>query len=278
MAGGMLLLASGTRLAHNRNTQPRRRMNPTLPLACCLFALSGVSAAQGLTVAWRDKPPYHYVDKGVDRGFLLERGKQAFAAAGIPATFVVEPTKRIWANFKNGKTNYCSLGRYKMSERDAFVQYSRPIHIDPPHVLLVAANALPKVRGYKTMAGVLSDPAFTIGVSDGGSYGPQIDRMIAASQSQVLRRTVESNTLIRMVAAGRMSLTIADRYGWEYQLAGDTSLESVTAYPVPDMPPGLTRYVVCSKDVPAATMARLDKALEQLKFAERPPSAAELAK
>ena len=264
--------------AYHRDSNPRRPMHPILPLACCLFALSGGAArAQEITVAWRDKPPCHYLDNGAERGFLLARGKLAFESAGIAASFVLEPSKRIWANFQNGKTNYCSLGRYKMPERDAFVQYSHAIHVDPPQVLLVAADALPKLRAYKSLAGVLSDPALTLGVIDGGSYGPQVDRMIAGAKSQLLRRTVESSALIRMVAAGRMALTIADRYGWEYLRAGDPTLASVAVLEVPDMPTGLTRYVVCSKDVPAATMARLNKALDQLKFAERPPGAAELA-
>lgn len=254
-------------------------MKPTVPVACCLLALTGAGAlAEPITVSWREKPPYHYSDNGVERGFLLARGKQVFAAAGVPAIFVAEPTKRIWASFQNGKTNYCSLGRYKMPERDAFVQYSHPIHTDPPQVLLVGEGVLPKVRAHKSLASLLADPGFELGLVDGGSYGPQLDAMISASNNQVLRRTVESSAIIRMVAAGRMSYTIADRYGWDYLRERDPSVRRVTAYTMPDMPQSMTRYIVCSKDVPAATMARLDKALEQLKFAEKPPGAAELAK
>jgi polar amino acid transport system substrate-binding protein len=253
------------------------KLTPSLA-GCLLAALSPLAAGQVITVSWRDKPPYHYVDHGVERGFLLARGKQVFADAGVPAHFVVEPTKRIWASFQSGKKNYCSLGRYRMPERDAFAQYSRVIHADPAQVLLVGAPSLARVRIHKSLAALLADPQFELGLADGSSYGPRLDAKIKGSANQVSRRTVESSAMIRMIAAGRMSYTIADRYGWEYLRARDPSLKSITAYGMPDMPPSMTRYIVCSKDVPAATMARLDRALEQLKYAEKPPGAAELAK
>jgi polar amino acid transport system substrate-binding protein len=245
---------------------------------CLLAAASPLAAGQVITVSWRDKPPYHYVDHGVERGFLLARGKQVFAAAAVPARFVVEPTKRIWASFQSGKKNYCSLGRYRMPERDAFAQYSRVIHADPAQVLLVSAPWLARVSAYKSLAALLADPQFELGLADGSSYGARLDAMIKDSGNQVARRTVESSTMIRMIAAGRMSYTIADRYGWEYLRARDPLLASVTVVDMPDMPPGLSRYLMCSKDIPAATMAKLNRAIERLKLAERPPTAAELAR
>lgn len=254
-------------------------MKPHHCLAGCLLALSSPAVlGEEITVSWRDKPPYHYLDGEGEHGFLLARGKRVFAVAGVPARFVMAPSKRIWASFQSGKTNYCSLGRYKMPERDAFVQYSRPIQLDPPQVLLVSEGALAKVRGFRSLAALLAEPGFELGLTDGTSLGAQLDALVAGSANTVTRRTVDASTLIRMVAAGRMSYTIADRHGWEYLRARDPQLAAVTAYPMPDMPGGIARHIVCSKDIPAATMARLDKALEQLRYAERPPTAAELAK
>lgn len=249
-------------------------MNPVHTLAWCLLAaLSPAAAGQAITISWHNKPPYHYLEDGAERGFLLERGKQLFAAAGVPAEFVAEPTKRIWASFQNGRQNYCSLGRYRSRERAAIAQFSRILHTDPPQVLLVSAGALERVRAHKSLASLLADPQFELGLADGSSYGPQLDAMIKTSSNLVVRRTVESNQLIRMVGAGRMSYSIADRYGWEYLRARDPALASVTMVDMPGMPPGMARYLVCSKDVPAATMARLDRAIEQLRLEERPPSA-----
>jgi polar amino acid transport system substrate-binding protein len=244
---------------------------------CLLAVLSPSRGAEAITVSWHNKPPYHYLDNGAERGFLLARGKQLFAAAGVPATFTAEPTKRIWASFQNGRTHYCSLGRYRSREREAIAQFSRILMTDPPQVLLVSSAALARVRGHKNLAALLADPTLELGLADGSSYGPQLDTMLKHSANQIVRRTVESNQLMRMVAAGRMSYTIADHYGWEYLRARDPALASVTMVDLPGMPPGMARYLVCSKDVPAATMARLDRAIEQLRLAERPPSAAELA-
>jgi polar amino acid transport system substrate-binding protein len=254
-------------------------MHPRHFLPWCLLAvLSPIAAADAITVSWHNKPPYHYLDNGVERGFLLARGKQLFAAAGVAAVFSAEPTKRIWASFQSGRPNYCSLGRYRSPEREAIAQFSRILMTDPPQVLLVSAAALERVRAHKSLAALLADPQFELGLADGSSYGPQLDAMIKNSANQIVRRTVESNQLMRMVAAGRMSYSIADRYGWEYLRGRDPALASVTVVELPGMPAGMARYLVCSKDVPAATMARLDRAIDQLKLAERPPSAAELAR
>ncbi|WP_431476560.1 hypothetical protein [Massilia eburnea] len=81
-----------------------------------------------LTVAWRDKPPYYYLDENkVAKGFMLDRARQVFAAAGVPAVFVNEPQKRIWANFSHGTPNYCSISWYlRLPEREAVAQFSVP--------------------------------------------------------------------------------------------------------------------------------------------------------
>ena len=84
----------------------------TSALAVILAWASLPAWAQTITVAWRDKPPIHYSENGADKGPVLERAKKVFALAGIDARFIREPSKRIWANFQAGTTNYCSFGWY----------------------------------------------------------------------------------------------------------------------------------------------------------------------
>ncbi|MES2113856.1 MAG: hypothetical protein V4578_01830, partial [Pseudomonadota bacterium] len=96
---------------------------PTVPnyarpaMLAALLLLGGSVAAWAapiITVSWRDKPPYHYLDNGVPKGFLLERTQAIFAAAGIATRLAPEPQKRIWANFSHGATNYCSFSWYRL--------------------------------------------------------------------------------------------------------------------------------------------------------------------
>lgn len=231
----------------------------------------GALPADTLTVAWREKPPYHYTDNGVEKGFLLARGKLIFAQAGVPARFVEEPSKRILANFQSGKTAYCSLGRYRVSEREALAQYSDTIHIDPPQALLVSPSDLDKVRAHKSLASLMADASLSVGLIDGVSYGPRFDAMLRKAGAERVQRTVDSASMMRMVAVGRVSYTLADRYGWDFQRERDPVLAQVTLVDFPDAPPGMTRHIMCSKDVPEATMRKLNRAIEAMKITERTP-------
>jgi len=229
-----------------------------------LLGLSGAAMAGGpapITVAWREKPPYYYTENGVAKGFLLERARQIFEAAGIPARFVNEPQKRIWANFAQRTVNYCSIAWYRLPDREALAQYSTPIHVDPPHAVLVQSSALPQVRGHATLKSLLADRELTLGVIDGVSYGAELDALIATSDNHIMRRTVETSAMLRMLAVGRASYTFVDREDWNYVRNKAGSLQSLILLDFPEMPAGLKRHIVCSRDVPAETMERLNRAI-----------------
>ncbi|MFS2007925.1 substrate-binding periplasmic protein [Duganella sp. CT11-25] len=229
--------------------------------ATALLCGTGWSAPQQLTVAWRDKPPYHYVAADASRGFLLERAQQIFKSAGVPARFVSEPQKRIWANFQHGATNYCSISWYKLPEREAIAQYTQPIHEDLPHTILISPSAVARVRSHATLDSLLADPDLTLGVVDGVSYGPALDLMIKNSKNHVMSRTVETTLMMRMLTAGRASYMFVDREDWDFFRQKEKVMQAAVQYDLPGMPAGMRRHIVCSKDVPQETMDKLNKAI-----------------
>jgi hypothetical protein len=245
-------------------------------LAAAILTLHS-AAAQPLTVSWRDNPPYNFVENGAEKGFLLARGKRIFEQAQVPARFVLEPTKRIWANFRIGTPRYCSLGRYRIPQREAMMQYSLPIHIDPPRIVLAAPHSVERVQSHATLASLLGDPMLAMGMSDGASFGTAIDAMLANAGTKVEKRTVESPIMMKLLAADRVSFVIVDRYAWQYWRLHDPSAQAVVAHDFPDMPPGQKRYLVCSKDVPAETMNRLNDAIRAMKIGTQPLTDAELS-
>jgi uncharacterized protein (TIGR02285 family) len=229
----------------------------------CGTMLSGAawSAPPAITVAWRDKPPYHYIENGAPKGFLLARAQQVFAAAGLPARFVNEPQKRIWANFQHGATNYCSISWYRLPEREAVAQYSQPFHEDLPHTVLIAPGMVERVKAHATLAALLADPTLTVGVIEGVSYGPALDPMIKASKNKVMSRTVETTQMMRMLTVGRASYMFVDREDWEFFRDREKASRSLVRYDFPDMPGGIKRHIVCSRDVPQDTMNKLNQAI-----------------
>ncbi|WP_051293524.1 substrate-binding periplasmic protein [Pseudoduganella violaceinigra] len=222
---------------------------------------AGALADAPLTVAWREKPPYYYFENGVAKGFMLERAKQVFAAARVQAQFVNEPQKRIWANFAHGMQNYCSISWYRLPEREAVAQYSVPIHADQPHAVLAVPAVAARIKSHTNLKSLLADQTLTLGVIDGVSYGPELDALIAGSQNRIMRRTVETAAMFRMVSVGRADYMFVDREDWNYLRVNHPELRTLVLVDYSDMPPGLKRHIVCSRDVPTETMERLNRAI-----------------
>ncbi len=224
-------------------------------------SMAGAFADAPLTVAWREKPPYYYFENGVAKGFMLDRARQVFAAAGVPAHFVNEPQKRIWANFSHGVQNYCSISWYRLPEREAIAQFSVPVHADQPHAVLALPSVVARIKSHPNLKSLLADKSLTLAVVDGVSYGPELDTLIASSENRVMRRTVETSAMFRMVAFGRADFLFVDREDWNYLRLRYPELQTLVLIDFADMPAGLKRYIVCSRDVPAETMERLNRAI-----------------
>jgi uncharacterized protein (TIGR02285 family) len=239
-------------------------MKPGLFAVLPLLAIPAFATEPAVTVAWREKPPYYYTENGVEKGFMLAYGKEVFAAAGIDAHFTREPQKRIWANFEMHKPNYCSLSWYRLPEREAIAQFTIPVYTDPPHTILASPASAAKVQAHTSLASLLADPELTLGVVDGVSYGADLDERIAKAGNQTMRRTVTTTNMILMLAANRFNYMLADRNDWGHMRTHYKEMASVVQYDVPDLPPGLKRYILCSRTVPASTIERLNQAIRAL--------------
>jgi uncharacterized protein (TIGR02285 family) len=229
---------------------------------CAAGSVAGAWAETPVTVAWREKAPYYYMEDGVAKGFMLERARQVFAAAGVPARFVNEPQKRIWANFKHGMPRYCSISWYRLPEREAVAQYTVAVHADQPHAVLAVPSLAARIKAHSNLQSLLSDKSLTLAVIDGVSYGPQLDKLIKRSENRIMRRTVETAAMFRMVAVGRADYLFVDREDWNHLRQKHQELQSLVLVEFADMPPGLKRYFVCSFDIPAETMERLNRAIQ----------------
>lgn len=226
------------------------------------------ASAQTITVAWREKPPHQYKENGQDKGILLERSKRVFAESKIPTKFVEEPAKRIWQHFQKRTPNYCSFGWYKIPEREQLVQFSQSIYKDPPHILLVANAALSSVNKHKNLNALLADPSLSLAIVDGVSYGEKLDQLFAQSQNKIIRSSAAPMIMARMINANRASMMLIDRDDWLYLSSKEEQFSELSQVDIDGMPAGLDRYIVCSKDVPAAYIKRINDSLIKLYGAE----------
>ena len=235
--------------------------------------LSGPTFAEELiTVAWRIKPPHQYLENGIEKGILLERARQVFEQAQMPTHFVEQPAKRIWSSFSAGATNYCSFGWYKIEERESLVQFSYVFHTDLPHTLLVSPVAVKQVSAHRSLSSLLTDTSLTLGVLDAVSYGPELDAMIKSSKNKIERSTTLPMIMARMVGANRASYIFIDKEDWSYLKDKEESLRHTRQMDLNGMPPGLNRYIVCSKDMTADQMARINAAIQKINATKKTAS------
>lgn len=237
-------------------------------LVVTTIALTGVSlthgaGAQSLVIVFRDKPPYSYIENGVQKGFLLERMRRVLKLARIDAQFSDMPPKRIFSEIEANKQRICSFGWYKIPERESYAQFSQPLHQDRPHLLLAGEKSAPDIRRQKTLRGVMNDSRLTLAAADGVSYGPELDALISAFPGKLDRALIPPLLVAKKIAAGRADFMFIDQEDYDYLIASTPEFRAAGLIPVTfqDTPAGLKRYVLCSRLVDSETMKKIDAAI-----------------
>ena len=235
----------------------------TLASAFAFLVTPRPVCAEPLTIAFRDKPPYSWVDNGVQRGFLLERTRRIFDQAGIRTQFIDLPPKRIFLELQNNAQPICSFGWYKIPEREKYARFSQPMHQDRPHVVLAGPRSSDEVKQHRTLKNLLAAPDLTLAVVDGVSYGPEIDLMISRYPGPIDRSLLSPIQVAKMVAVKRADFMFIDQEDYDYLVATNPEFrdDALVRLDYPDLPAGLKRYILCNQKVSEATMARIDTAI-----------------
>lgn len=230
---------------------------------CLLLGLPRGAMADALIMVYRDKPPYSYLERGVAKGFLLERTRRVLSRAGIEAQFREMPPKRIFLEIEKNEQAICSFGWYKIAEREIYALFSVPLHQDLPHLVLAGPRSVEAVRRHRTLQALMADRSLIWAGADGVSYGPQLDRMIAQFAGQIDRTLQSPLQVAQKIAAQRADFMFIDREDFNYLSASNSDFTSKSLVPInyPDMPPGLERHILCSQQVGAEVMRRINAAI-----------------
>lgn len=244
-----------------------QRRGSILHLGLAMLCFSPTFAiGEDLTVVFRDKPPYSYIDNGVQRGFLLERTQKILDHAGVKARFIDMPPKRIFMEIQSNTQSICSFGWYKIPEREKYAKFSQSIHQDRPHIVLAGPRSADDVKKYRSLKALLAAPEFTLAVVDGVSYGPEIDGLIKNFPGQTDRALVAPLQVAKKVAAKRADFMFIDQEDYDYLMTSNPEFknEGLIRLEYSDLPAGLKRYILCSQRVTDETMAKIDTAISKV--------------
>jgi polar amino acid transport system substrate-binding protein len=223
-------------------------------------------ATPSVRIEYRDKPPYSYTENGEPRGFVIDTTREIFRRAGVAATYAEIPVKRIFANIQNDREAICSPSWYKLADRESYANFSLVIHKDRPHMVLVAPRVIEQVQQHKSLSSLLGDPRLKLGVVAHVSYGHELDLAIESKSYPVTDAAPSVLNLAKMVSFNHgADYMFIDREDYDYiNRMGEISAMGLLPMDYTDMPPGLNRYLMCSKRVDAETLARLNQAIREL--------------
>jgi polar amino acid transport system substrate-binding protein len=242
-----------------------------ITLASGLVCTTAQAADASVTVQYRDKPPYSYTRSGKPVGFLMERTIEIFRQASVTAVYEEVPVKRITRDIQNDGAPICSPGWYKLPERELYALFSLPIHEDKPHLVLVGVQSLDKIRLARNLREIFANPDLKLGKVSGTSYGAELDAMISNTAQTAMDSTVTPLAMAKMIKFKRADYMLIDEEDYSFlNQQGEVDAADVRPVRFTDMPPGLKRYIMCSKSVGADTMARINAAIKTMTTGVKP--------
>jgi len=242
-------------------------MNWLRGLSLLLWVCAATAGAESLTIAYRDKPPYSWAEDGQIKGILIDKSRAIFQEAGIEVDFISMPQKRITTELAVNQRPVCSPGWYRLPERETVGPFSLAIHQDKPQIVLASGKAAPAVRAHGGVKALLQDTRLKFAMVDGVSYGGELDALIKTLPEPPMRVTVTSLQLGRMIAAQRADYMLMDQEDYEYlDRSKELSGSGIQTIQFADMPPGLARYLWCSKAVTPPMLKRINDAIRKLGY------------
>lgn len=235
-------------------------------LMVALTIAAGKAHSAPLTLHFYERPPYMIRQAdGSASGLTADRARAVFQRAGIAVQWKNTPAKRQLSLIRFNSAADCGIGWFRNAERESFAQFSLPIYRDLPPVVI--ANQKFQPAAPTSLATVLADPRVRVLLKDGLTYGSYVAEQVRTAAAVVQRVTNEQPQLVRMIAAGRADFMFATgeeaRFLVTMEEAGDDAVRVLT---FADIPPGEPRYLMCSRQVSAETLTKLDAAITQLKL------------
>jgi hypothetical protein len=239
----------------------RRGARAWLPGIAAAWLCTAGAQAQGLTLHYHERAPYSATTAdGGAAGLVATPAAQALQTAGIPFTWARTPSQRQLALIQEGSGLHCGVGWFQNPERAALGKFSRALYRDQPLGAVVRSDS--RVRAGLRVEQALALPGEVLLVKEGYSYGPEIDRLLAAREPAPARTAAETAQMLRMLLGGRASWMFAapEEAGVLLAEAGPAA-GGLRRVGFAGAPPGQSRHLYCSRAVPDAWIARIDQAL-----------------
>lgn len=234
-----------------------------------LLVLARGSASLGadvpLDILYQDRPPYYVTTAhGIVTGLVAGPVREALDRAAIATTWKVRPGKRQIETIRQNTRAICSPGWFKMPAREAFSKFNDPIHKDRPQLVILLTGDV-RALPHQTLADLFKDSTRVFGAKLAYSYCPYVDGLIASTAPRIQHTPQDVSGMVRMLIGRRFDYMLAAGEEFDSLQANQSAAGSITGIELSDIPPGNRRYLMCSKSVPDAILARFNTALQDMR-------------
>jgi uncharacterized protein (TIGR02285 family) len=234
-----------------------------LAAAVLLCILAGAATAEDeLILYYHERAPYssRQADGSV-RGITADIAAQILATAGIAYHWEGLPSARQMEVIKRAGAPACGLGWFKRPERETFAKFTAAIYRDLPTIVVARAGDQ-RFAGTPSIDALFADKSLTLLTKTGYSYGAVIDGKIATQKPKSRADSSDNRTMLGMVRRSRVDYMImAEEEAKDLLSQPDSAVAGLAIYHLADPPTGEYRYLMCSKSVPDALIARINQAI-----------------
>lgn len=232
-----------------------------------LIAVAPTASAESgtLTVLFHVRPPYSgYGDAQQVQGILIDPVLTALRSLDISVKWIETPPARQTEEIKRSAAPVCALGWFKRPEREKFASFTMPIYHDQPAVIVTRKDDTRFVDGI-SLYDTFRDPARTLVVKTGYSYGATIDTWIKDMQPHAETSAEANDALLNMIALRRGDYLIMAPEEAGHLLQTEPALgDALRVVKLSDAPTGEFRYLMCSKATPPELIERINGKLPVL--------------
>jgi len=236
----------------------------TFWLAATVLFPAALSAAGDppLQLLYADRAPYYITQaNGMVGGLVSGPVREALTKAGIAFEWVVQPGKRQIETIRKGRIRACSPGWFKKPEREKFAKFSDSIYQDRPQVVVIRRDDQTRIK-HATLTGFFKDSKLRFGAKLAYSYGSYIDKWLEDISPPTQRTPQDSTGMVRMLLGRRFDYFLAAPEEFSSLVLNlDEMGQRIVSMEMTDIPPGNSRYLMCSRSVEDILMKRFNKAL-----------------
>ncbi|UOF01771.1 type 2 periplasmic-binding domain-containing protein [Bdellovibrio reynosensis] len=234
-----------------------------LILSSFLFSQNSFSKqnTEEITLHYYDRPPFMFEKNHMPTGLTADLVLQIFKDADVPYKLKKTPARRQLRILKENQGSDCSLGFKRSQERDLFAQFTLPIYLDGPWVLISS----PRLNLSSNIETVFGNKHLLLILFSRFTYGPRIEELLMKYSPKTLTIDGEVSRIYEMVKNGRADIAVVTKEEAEYQDKAHPG--SFRIYNFPEFGPyGENRYIMCSKKVSQNTMMKLNNTIQRLRL------------